>query len=98
MKLASYWMDSVTPFQGAAAGPVEGKVDVAVIGAGFTGLSAALALAKRGARVAVLDAGRVGAGASGRNGGQCNNGLAVDFQGVAARARPRPGPAAVPRL
>jgi glycine/D-amino acid oxidase-like deaminating enzyme len=85
MKLASYWMDSVTPFQGAAAGPVEGKVDVAVIGAGFTGLSAALALAKRGARVAVLDAGRVGAGASGRNGGQCNNGLAVDFQAVAAR-------------
>ncbi|MBE7202279.1 MAG: FAD-binding oxidoreductase, partial [Parafilimonas terrae] len=42
-------------------------VDAAVIGAGFTGLSAALHLAEGGARVAVLDAADVGFGGSGRN-------------------------------
>lgn len=44
--------------------------DVVVVGAGFAGLSAALSLAERGMSVVVLDAQRVGSGASGRNGGQ----------------------------
>jgi glycine/D-amino acid oxidase-like deaminating enzyme len=85
MKLESYWMATATPFAAAAAGPVEGRVDVAVIGAGFTGLSAALALARRGASVAVLEAGRVAAGASGRNGGHVNNGTAHDYAGLAGK-------------
>jgi glycine/D-amino acid oxidase-like deaminating enzyme len=38
-------------------GPVEGRYDVAIVGGGFTGLSAALSLAKGGARVALLEAG-----------------------------------------
>jgi gamma-glutamylputrescine oxidase len=46
------------------------RVDVAVLGAGYTGLSAALHLAERGYKVAVVEARRVGWGASGRNGGQ----------------------------
>ncbi|HKF24662.1 MAG TPA: FAD-binding oxidoreductase [Candidatus Acidoferrum sp.] len=50
-------------------------VDVAVIGAGFTGLSAARTLAKSGARVAVLEAENVGWGASSRNGGMVLSGL-----------------------
>jgi glycine/D-amino acid oxidase-like deaminating enzyme len=59
---------------------------VAIVGGGFTGLSAALAFARRGARVAVLEAGaRVAAEASGRNGGHVNNGLAVDYADVAAK-------------
>lgn len=45
------------------------RVDVAVIGGGFTGLTAALHLAKRGAKVAVLEAGSIGQGASGLNAG-----------------------------
>lgn len=49
-------------------------VDVAVVGGGFTGLSAALHLAKSGARVALLEAARFGDGASGRNGGQLGTG------------------------
>lgn len=48
--------------------------DVAVLGAGYTGLTAALALAEKGYRVTVLEAERVGWGASGRNGGQAITG------------------------
>lgn len=49
--------------------------DVCVIGAGFTGLTAALRLAEAGRKVVVLDAHRVGFGASGRNGGQVGTGF-----------------------
>ena len=48
------------------------QADVTVVGAGFTGLRAALELAKSGSSVVVLDARDVGWGASGRNGGQVN--------------------------
>ena len=48
----------------------DGRADVAVLGAGYTGLNAALHMAERGFRVTVLEAKRVGWGASGRNGGQ----------------------------
>jgi len=80
----SYWQASAPSFAGGRAGAVEGGFDVCVIGAGFTGLSAALALAKAGASVAVLDAGAVVGAASGRNGGQCNAGTAHDFGALAA--------------
>lgn len=85
MKLDSYWLDTSPALTSVSAGPVEGHADVAVIGAGFTGLSAALALAKRGASVVVVDAGRIGAGASGRNGGQVNTGVAQDFAALVAQ-------------
>lgn len=49
--------------------------DVAIVGAGFTGLSAALELAEAGYRVTVLEASHVGGGASGRNGGQICTGF-----------------------
>ena len=51
------------------------RADVCVVGAGFTGISAALHLAERGYSVVVLEAARVGWGASGRNGGQVGSGL-----------------------
>lgn len=86
MKLDSYWNDGLPPWPAHAAHGLPDKVDVAVVGAGFTGLSAALALARRGARVAVLEAGAmVAPEASGRNGGHVNNGLAVDYADVAAK-------------
>lgn len=58
--------------------PLTGAVraDVCVVGAGFTGVSTALALAERGYSVAIVEANRVGWGASGRNGGQIINGMA----------------------
>jgi len=51
------------------------RIEVAVVGAGFTGLSAALHLAERGRRVVLLEAREAGWGAAGRNGGQVNAGL-----------------------
>lgn len=52
--------------------------DVAIVGGGLAGLSAALELAQRGRRVVLLEARQVGWGASGRNGGQAIHGLACD--------------------
>jgi glycine/D-amino acid oxidase-like deaminating enzyme len=61
-------------------GPLEGdaKADIAVVGAGITGLSTALHAAEAGASTLVFEAGDVGFGASGRNGGQVNPGLKHD--------------------
>jgi len=56
------------------------KADVAVVGGGFTGLSAALHLAERGVDVVLLEANRVGWGASGRNGGQIHSGQRRDVE------------------
>ena len=66
-------------------GPGAGHCDVAVIGGGLTGCSAALALAKKGARVVLLEAETIGHAASGRNGGMCNNGFAQDYGLLSAK-------------
>lgn len=60
--------------------PLDGdtSADVCVVGAGYTGLSTALHLAKAGRSVVVLEANRVGWGASGRNGGQLHSGQRRD--------------------
>jgi glycine/D-amino acid oxidase-like deaminating enzyme len=65
----------------------EERCDVAVVGAGFTGLSAALFLAERGYDVAVIEAQRVGWGASGRNGGQLIDGF-VEVEKIEKRLGP----------
>ncbi len=71
----NYWLTTVSIPPGDPARPLPESVDVAVVGAGFTGLSAACALAKRGVRVAVLEAETFGWGASSRNGGMVLTGL-----------------------
>ncbi len=58
------------------------KVDVAIIGGGYTGLSAARTLAKQGVTVAVLEAHTIGWGASSRNGGMVLTGLKLGMQTV----------------
>jgi len=61
------------------------RVDVAVIGGGFTGLAAARALARRGAAVALLEAHTLGWGASSRNGGMALTGLKLEAPQLVAR-------------
>ena len=72
----SYYEASVQ--RGAPRAPLQEHlhVDALVVGAGFSGLSAALEMAQRGLSVAVLEAERIGSGASGRNGGQAIVGYA----------------------
>jgi glycine/D-amino acid oxidase-like deaminating enzyme len=79
MKFVSYWHDTSVPFAGAMVEPVSGNFEVAVIGAGFTGLNAARKLAKSGVKVALIEAEHVGYGASGRNGGHLNSGHFASF-------------------
>lgn len=79
MKLTPYWLDTAEPSGDYRRTPIPENVDVAVIGAGFTGVSAALELAKQGASVALLERHTVGWGASGRNGGMATTGLAIGF-------------------
>ena len=88
---ASVW--TATAEAGPETPPLAGdrRADVAVIGAGFTGLSAALHLAERGADVVVLDAERPGWGASGRNGGQVIPGLKDDPDELERRFGPDTG-------
>lgn len=58
------------------------EADVCVIGAGYTGLSAALHLLESGFSVVVLEAARIGWGASGRNGGQIVNSFSRDIDTI----------------
>ena len=76
----NYWLTTVEMPGTDAAQPLPESVDVAVIGAGFTGLSAARTLAKRGAKVVVLEAETIGWGASSRNGGMVLTGLKLEAQ------------------
>ncbi|HVO63279.1 MAG TPA: FAD-binding oxidoreductase [Terriglobales bacterium] len=71
----NYWLTTVEMPQTNGARSLPDKMDVAVIGAGFTGLSAARELARKGVRVAVIEAETIGWGASSRNGGMVLTGL-----------------------
>ena len=71
----NYWLTTTEFPTSDPSQPLPEAVDVAIVGAGFTGLSAARTCAKRGARVAVLDSQTVGWGASSRNGGMVLTGM-----------------------
>jgi glycine/D-amino acid oxidase-like deaminating enzyme len=74
----SLWASTAEPAPDTPPLRESASFDVAIVGAGFTGLSTALHLAERGVKVCVLDAAVPGWGASGRNGGQVIPGLKYD--------------------
>lgn len=85
MHSVPYWLDTKPDFTGGSVAPVAGRYDVAVVGGGLTGLSAAVHLARMGGSVLLVEAGNIIGEASGRNGGQCNTGMAHDYGEVIQR-------------
>jgi glycine/D-amino acid oxidase-like deaminating enzyme len=81
----NYWLDTVPDRAHGTAGPLPESVDVAIVGTGFCGLSAARVLAKRSVRVAVLEAEELGWGASCRNGGMVLTGVKLPVPTLIAR-------------
>ena len=77
-----YWHTTVKMPDDSNLTPIPEKVDVAIIGGGYTGLSAARTLAKNGVKAAVLEAETMGWGASSRNGGMTLTGLKVAMQTI----------------
>ncbi|HKV62405.1 MAG TPA: FAD-binding oxidoreductase [Candidatus Acidoferrum sp.] len=75
MNEKNYWLETLTAPSASSARDLPDSADVAVVGAGFCGLSAARTLAKRGLNVAVLEAEAFGWGASSRNGGMVLTGM-----------------------
>jgi glycine/D-amino acid oxidase-like deaminating enzyme len=80
----NYWLDGAVMPAGTA-GDLPERVDVAVVGAGFTGLSAARTLAKAGTTVVVLESNTIAWGASCRNGGMVLTGMKLSVETLAAR-------------
>jgi glycine/D-amino acid oxidase-like deaminating enzyme len=80
----NYWLTTAS-MPSATSGDLPPQADVAVIGGGFTGLSAARTLAKRGVNVVVLEANSIGWGASSRNGGMVLTGLKLSPETLAKR-------------
>lgn len=81
----NYWLTTAEFPATHASMPLPEVVDVAVIGAGFTGLSAARTLAQRGAKVAVLESETIGWGASSRNGGMVLTGMKLGINQLISR-------------
>lgn len=80
-----FWHETVAMPPAVLGATLPDSVDAAVVGGGITGLSAARALARRGLRVAVLEAETLGWGASSRNGGMVLTGLKLGMQSVTQR-------------
>lgn len=85
MGSTSYWQAEMPTYASATSLSGEHEADVAIIGAGITGAAAALWLARAGQRVSVVEARRVAAGASGRNGGFLLGGTAELYVDAVAR-------------
>lgn len=79
----SYYLASANAMPGRPSLGADLSADVCVIGGGFTGVNTAIELAQRGLSVILLEARRIGWGASGRNGGQLIRGIGHDVSGFA---------------
>ena len=73
-----YWWEAAEP-EAADAGPLPSKTDVVIVGGGYTGMGAAIPLARAGRQVVVLERNRPGEGASSRNGGITSGNIRWSF-------------------
>ena len=87
----SLWVATARPAPATPPLDMSRQADVAIVGAGYSGLAAALQLAEAGVSVIVLETGEPGWGASGRNGGQVIPGLKPDPDEVVAMFGPEAG-------
>jgi gamma-glutamylputrescine oxidase len=78
----TYYAATANPVPNRPALQGEINADICIIGAGYTGLSTGLFLAERGLKVVVLEAAKVGFGATGRNGGQIVNSFSRDIDAI----------------
>ena len=85
VKTSNYWTDNFPRPADLPAADLPDRVDVLIVGGGYTGLHAALALRKAGATVAVLDQETIGWGASSRNGGMALTGLKIEMPAAVKR-------------
>ncbi|MFA5520430.1 MAG: FAD-dependent oxidoreductase [Castellaniella sp.] len=76
-----YWWEA-TPRPELTQEPLPEQVDIAIVGSGYAGLSAAISAAKAGASVLVIESGRIGEGASTRNGGAVGESLRLSYSGM----------------
>lgn len=84
MKETPYWWEDA-PLAAQPATELPQQTDVAIVGCGYTGLSAALTLLEKGRSVVLLDDQRAGEGASSRNGGMCGDILKPTFSELSER-------------
>jgi len=84
ISITPLWMQNVD-LPPPSARPLPDRVDVLVVGAGYTGLSAARETAAAGRSTLVLDAGEWGAGCSSRNGGQVAHSIKPSFNSLKAK-------------
>ncbi len=85
----SYYAASANPVPQRPALQGETETDVCIIGAGYTGLSTALFLLENGFKVSIVEAAKVGFGASGRNGGQIVNSYSRDIDVIERTVGPK---------
>lgn len=81
----SYYAATAAPAPNRSALKGDQQIDICIVGAGYSGLSAGLHLVEMGYKVAIVEGARVGWGASGRNGGQIVNGLNASLQTIQKR-------------
>ncbi|TMV91856.1 FAD-binding oxidoreductase [Thioclava sp. BHET1] len=83
--IASYYAASANPAPVRPELIGDQEIDICIVGAGYSGVSAGLHLAEKGHKVVIVEGAQVGWGASGRNGGQVVNGLNASLQTIEKR-------------